>query len=339
MTVTVPAAAKVNLWLRIGAVGADGYHPLDTLYCALELGDEVTVRQRPDLPAAELRPGFAAPLTALPDMGPPERNLALRAASAFARAAGTPAGVEIALTKRIPTGAGLGGGSSDAAATLLAMARLWRGRLDGAALLQVARKLGSDIPFFVSGAPLAVGTGRGDRLMQLAPPESRPVVLALPPVHVPTPAAYAWLDEARGAAEPDRRGAGMQEDGAGDDGRGGPSVGAGPPVSRVPESLAWNEIEGRAKNDFEPALFHRYPFLRELRDLLRGKGARIALLAGSGSTVFGVFDDEATARSAAAALDGAFGGVGVVLTRTAPATTARATPRRRGRPRRPRGPS
>lgn len=304
---TVSASAKVNLWLRAGARGADGYHPIDTLFCALDLADEVGVRLRPEHTSPALRPAFAAPLSKLPDMGPSAANLAVRAATAFARRAGDGAGVEIRLTKRIPAGAGLGGGSSDAAAVLRTLARLYPGRLDRDELLGIAAELGSDVAFFASEWPLAAGTGRGERLRRLPPLPSRLVVLALPPFGVSTADAYAWLDRERTSA------------GSGE----GPGIAASPGSAASPgldpgPGLTWADVARRAVNHFEPALFQRHPLLRELRDGLRAGGAEIALVAGSGSAVFGVFIDEESAHAATSTLRRAFGDVRVLLTRTRP---------------------
>lgn len=292
MRISVAAPAKVNLWLRVGDRDASGFHPVDTLLCSLRLADSLTIR--PGNAATPLLDvAHARPLTALPDLGPVEENLAFRAARSFMERAGLATGPEMRLVKRIPAGGGLGGGSSDAAAVLRAMARLHPDALAGPDLMELGAGLGSDVPFFVRGAPLALGTGRGDRLATLAPLPARHVVLAVPDFPVATAEAYRWLDEDRRETPtlPDRTGQGSLQ-------------------------LDWETVARQAVNHFEGPVFRRHPRLAALRDRLRERGARIALLAGSGATVFGVFDDEETARAAADALRAADPAPRVLVTRT-----------------------
>ncbi len=283
MRITVAAPAKVNLRLRVGGPDASGFHALDTLFCALHLADSVVIH-----PGTGREPvldvGCARPLTEPPDMGPPEENLAVRAARAFRERAGLETGPEIRLVKRIPAGAGLGGGSSDAAAVLRAMRRLHPGRLEADDLMELGTNLGSDVPFFVLGAPFAHGTGRGERLAALAPLPARPVVVVIPDFPVATAEAFRWLDE-------DREAAGIVA----------PTVPEQPTHGR---DLSWEAVAADAVNDFEAPVFQRHPRLRAIRDRLRDAGAGPALLAGSGSTVFGVFDDGDRAREVAEALRG-----------------------------------
>jgi 4-diphosphocytidyl-2-C-methyl-D-erythritol kinase len=278
----------------VGGRAPSGFHNLDTTFAALHLADSVVVR-----PGAAREPvldvGFARPLVEAPAMGAPSENLAVRAARAFMERAGLETGPEIRLVKRIPAGAGLGGGSSDAAAVLRAMRRLHPGLLDTGDLMQLGTDLGSDVPFFVMGAPFAHGTGRGERLAALAPLPARPVVVAIPGFPVATGEAFGWLDS-------DREAAGTKP----------PEVGDQPAHGR---ELSWDAVTDEAVNDFEAPVFQRHPRLREIRDRLRDAGARPALLAGSGSTVFGVFDNGGRAREAAEAL-GADSSLRVLMTRT-----------------------
>lgn len=290
MRIAVAAPAKVNLRLRVGALEDSGFHAIDTYYCLLHLADSLVVRPGSGAaPILDVR--HARPLTEAPQLGPDRENLAVRAATAFMQRAGLDRGPEIRLVKRIPVGAGLGGGSSDAAAVLRAMARLHPGTLSSGDLMELGSALGSDVPFFVRGAPLAHGTGRGERLASLTPLAARPVVLAVPDFPVATADAYRWLDEAR--ATP-------------------PSVAAKP---RYGTELDWGTLAEEAVNDFEGPVFRRHPRLAELRDRLRSLGARPALLAGSGSTVFGVFEETARARQAAEGLRSA-PSTRVLMTRT-----------------------
>jgi 4-diphosphocytidyl-2-C-methyl-D-erythritol kinase len=277
MRITVAAPAKVNLWLRVGPLKPSGFHDLDTLFCGLDLADTVTVEPAPLGSGIQLRVTFDAPLTEPPDLGPASENLATRAAHAFAARAGVEADLHLDLVKRIPAGGGLGGGSSDAAAVLRALARLHPGALSHTAVMEIAGELGSDVPFFASGHALAYGRDRGTALTPAPPLPPRPLLIVLPPFGISTADAYRWLDE-------DRR-AGL--------------VSAPPEADTRPRGpLFWDDMDQRGVNDFEPAVFRRHPDLEALRDTLAQHGARPALLAGSGSTVFGVFEDLSTARAA-----------------------------------------
>ena len=295
MRITLAAPAKVNLRLRVGRRQANGFHPLDTLFCSLHLADSVMVRPGKGTEPV-LDAGHASPLAGPPEMGPAEQNLAIRAARAFMARTGLDAAPEIRLVKRIPAGAGLGGGSSDAAAVLRALRRLHPGRLDAGDLMALGAELGSDVPFFAMGAPFAHGTGRGERLAALTPLPARPVVVVIPDFAVATAEAFRWLDEDRGRA--------------------------GTEAADVPEQpvhgtqLTWDAIAEEAVNHFEDPVFRRHPRLRAIRDRLREAGARPALLSGSGSTVFGVFDDGVGAREAAEGLRQADPSLRVLVTRT-----------------------
>lgn len=260
-SVSVEAPAKVNLFLHVLAREDSGYHGLETLFCALSLADSVTVRRG--------GPGVRLRVDGGVDTGPPERNLAVRAAEAFHARAGVPAAVDIELVKRIPAQAGMGGGSSDAAAALRALNALHGEPLDRAALLQLAIALGSDVPFFLCGSPLALAWSRGERLAALPPLSARPVLIAHPGTAMPTPEAFRALAERRG--------------------------GGYAPRSRTlaaHDLSSWDALEVLAENDFQPVVEERIPFVGLAVAAMRRCGARIAMMAGSGSAVFGVFDSE-----------------------------------------------
>lgn len=312
MKVTLAAPAKINLWLRVGPRAPDGFHAVDTLFCALHLADTVVVRMVEAATDPTLETAFADPLGAVPALGPPERNLVVRAARAFIDRAGVAGAPAIRLTKRIPAGAGLGGGSSDAAAVLRALHRLHPGRLDPATLLELGAGLGSDVPFFVRGRPLARGTGRGEKLAPLPALPRRPVVVVIPPDPIATGEAYGWLDEDRSASGSE----GVGPVGGGGSRERSEDAGSGRVAARPPGPMGWDEIEERAHNDFEGPVYARHPALGALRDTLLEHGARPALLAGSGSTVFGVFRDPAEAEAAAASLRSADDSLRVVVTVT-----------------------
>jgi 4-diphosphocytidyl-2-C-methyl-D-erythritol kinase len=256
--VTVQAHAKLNLFLRVLGREADGYHDIETLFCLLSLADTLRAERRDDGQVVIEVTGFEA--------GPPERNLALRAATLVLEATGRRFGVHLALDKRIPVRAGLGGGSSDAAAALTAVNRLAGEAVPRHELLQFAARLGSDVPFFFTGAPLALGWGRGERLLALPALPAAPALLVTPPVGVGTAEAYGWVDAARQAAG--RRGA----------------------VALDLEALSrWGDIGRMAGNDFESAVFARVPAVRAAFEALVGTRPLVCRMSGSGSTVFAVY--------------------------------------------------
>lgn len=265
----MPAAhAKINVHLEVLARETTGYHQIETLFCLLDLADDVDVALggdgiRLDVEGAEL--------------GPAETNLAFRAAAAFFETARRPASACIRIVKNIPAGAGLGGGSSDAATTLLALNALHEDVLDAAALREVGLAIGSDVPFFLSREPYALAWGRGDRLLPLPPPAATPLVLVVPHARVSTRAAYHALAVARGEHHT--------------------------PLPRMLALDALRTFEGVAtfaKNDFENVVFAAHIELREIKAGLVRAGAFHAMLTGTGSALFGMFPSEGSARKAAA---------------------------------------
>ena len=263
------APAKVNLSLRIFAPDDTGYHPLDTLFCAIDLSDTIEI--------ASGEKGITLDVAG-PDVGPHERNLAYRAASEFFLATGLEPRVSIHLDKRIPAGAGLGGGSSDAAAVLRELNRMHGGVLPEADELAIAARLGSDVPFFLCGATLAHATGRGEQLRALPSLPRAPLIVIAPRVGIATVDAYRWLDEARAFSRPDD--------------------------VQWTQPRDWSDVAQHAVNDFEPVLFARYPELAEHKEALIGSGATVALLSGSGSALFGVYGSENDRDGAARKLAG-----------------------------------
>jgi 4-diphosphocytidyl-2-C-methyl-D-erythritol kinase len=256
--VTLPAHAKLNLLLRVLARESDGFHGLETLFCLVSLADSLR---------AERREGKGVTVeVAGADVGPPEQNLAVRAAGMVLDATGHRFAVHLSLEKRIPLRAGLGGGSSDGAAALVAVNQLAGNAVPRHELLQFAARLGSDVPFFLSGAPLALGWGRGERLLALPPLPAAPVLLVTPPVGVGTPEAYRWLDAARQSAG--RRGA----------------------VALDLDALSrWGDIGRLAGNDFESVVFARVPEIRAAFEALVRTRPVVCRMSGSGSTLFAVY--------------------------------------------------
>jgi 4-diphosphocytidyl-2-C-methyl-D-erythritol kinase len=257
----VSAQAKVNLILRVLAREASGFHSIETVFLRLDLADDVRVRITSGR-ALECR-GPAFPDTGL---GPVEQNLAYRAAVAYIEAVGWPNGFAIEIDKRIPVGAGLGGGSADAGAVLRALDALSPTPL-GSRLIELAAPLGADVPFMTIESPMALAWGRGERLFPLHALEPRPVLIVMPDFAVATADAYGWLASDRG-----------------------PYVPTGQVLS--PESVAtWESVAAVAANDFEPVVNSRLPVIGDLIDEMSSFNAILALLSGSGSSVFGVFDE------------------------------------------------
>jgi 4-diphosphocytidyl-2-C-methyl-D-erythritol kinase len=270
-SVRVSAYAKVNLCLEILGRRADSYHELRTIFQTISMHDTLALEVSPNA-RIDLRIVGNSALAGEPG----RNNLVYRALHELCRELRFKRGLRATLTKRIPVGRGLGGGSSDAAAALIAMLRLTGKRIEAARLCRIASRLGADVPFFLRGGR-ALGIGRGDEIYAL-PDLARSAVLVVSPpdIAVPTRDAYQWLA---------RR------------------------LTKLPDptklwrfcALCWSPQGGALSNDFEAAVFPRYPRLAGIkRDLLR-QGAAGASLAGSGSAVFGIFRNPAKARRAARA--------------------------------------
>jgi 4-diphosphocytidyl-2-C-methyl-D-erythritol kinase len=256
--VTLPALAKINLFLRVLSRNDDGFHAIETLLCLIDLSDTLT---------AERREGRGVTIEVEgADTGPPNQNLAVRAAERVLEATGNRFAVHLKLVKRIPIRAGLGGGSSDAAAALHLVNKLAGNAVPRHELLQFAAQVGSDVPFFFGGAPLALAWGRGERMIRLPPLPSSPALLVTPPVPIPTPDAYAWVDAA--GATSARRGALALDLDA---------------VSR------WGDVGRMAGNDFESPVFERVPGIRAAFEALAGTRPLVCRMSGSGSTLFAVY--------------------------------------------------
>jgi 4-diphosphocytidyl-2-C-methyl-D-erythritol kinase len=280
---TVRASAKINLDLCVRGRREDGYHDVHTVLQALQLHDTIRLEaaRGPFRLEGDAR---AMPLDS--------SNLVWRAADALWRAAGRegPArDARVRVVKRIPSQAGLGGGSSDAAATLVGLDALWRLRLPIDRLAAAGATLGADVPFFLYGGT-ALGQGIGERVFPLVDLPKRYVVIAQPAVGVSTADAYRWVADAR--------------------------AGGGRP--RLPAS--WVDLPDGGANDFEEVVERRHPEIAAARRLFEGAGAETARLCGSGSAVFGLFSALRPARRAARALDSA--GYRVTLTSTRARTAA-----------------
>jgi 4-diphosphocytidyl-2-C-methyl-D-erythritol kinase len=265
----VRAFAKINRSLRVLGVRPDGFHELRTVFQSIALHDTLTIRPVD---------GLFQLTCDDPDCPADERNLIWRAAEQVWKAAkrrGAPRDVSIHLAKRIPLQAGLGGGSSDAAAALRALGRLWR--VDAGRVQAIAPSLGADVPYFLEGGTV-LGLERGDELYPLIDAPPAWVVLAIPAFGVSTKDAFAWFD----ADEARRR---------------------QPSGLRLREGVALHERE--SANDLQGAVAQRHPEIARLVRALKRAGATDAAMSGSGSAVFGLFSARRAAVAAVSSVSGA----------------------------------
>jgi 4-diphosphocytidyl-2-C-methyl-D-erythritol kinase len=252
----IRAFAKINLSLEVLNRRPDGYHNLRTVFQTISLADVIRID------ASRSR---STHVSVDADIEIPGENLMVRAAHAVLEACGVPARVRMTLQKKIPMGGGLGGGSSDAAAVLLALPRLLHKPLPFERLMDIGARLGSDVPVFLIGGTV-LGLGRGTELYPLPDIPTVPVLVVSSGVHVPTAEAYRSLG--RGESEPD-----------------GPNR-----TSRLAQALADSEDwTDHCWNDFEAPVFTRHPELAGIRRKLSRLGAKPARMTGSGSAIFGVF--------------------------------------------------
>jgi len=271
------APGKINLGLRIVGRRADGYHELESLFAPLDLGDDVEVAVS-ESTAFEVKLELEGAGEAIPA---DETNLACRAAKAFAEAAGLSCRVELQIEKRLPAGAGLGGGSSDAGAVLRALRDLFPGAVDGSRLAELALELGADVPFFLDPRPARV-SGIGERLEALDGLPSLPVLLANPGVALATAdvfRTFAAIQPALTKSAHDRR---------------------IPPLSGATgPGWAFTGATGLSlENDLEPIAVRLCPPIARLQRQIRAAGAQAVGMSGSGATVFGLFESAEAAKRA-----------------------------------------
>jgi 4-diphosphocytidyl-2-C-methyl-D-erythritol kinase len=277
MRVTAPC--KINLHLRVLQRRADGFHDIESVFQLISLADELSVSMTGDGLSCEV----VSPLMALP-----RENTITAAVDAFRARTGVRRGVRIEVQKLVPSGAGLGGGSSDAASTLLALNRMFGTDLPVQELAAMAAKVGSDVPFFLYGGA-AVVEGRGEVITPIASRDDLYGVLVWPGVPSPTGAAYGLVDRAHEAGV--------------DCGIEWPTVGELEKMYRTPVS------EWKFRNSFTSPVESAYPVIREARMALRDCGAVYAEMSGSGSSVFGLFEDETAAEAAQKTLSARWGKV------------------------------
>ena len=264
--------AKINLGLHIHKKREDGFHELETLFQMVAWFDEMEMEGAPE--KVEL-------FCDAPGIPNDESNLVIKAARLLQNNfPGKCDGVKIKLQKNIPSGAGLGGGSGNAAGALLALNILWNLKIPRDALISMASELGSDVPFFLM-SPCAIGTGKGEILQPVENPISFYILMIYPGFPISTPWVYGNLKLKLTKRENN--------------------------ISILRKNLSLSDITSlgsRLYNDLEPVVIQRFPEVQVVKDELRAWGALGVLLSGSGSTVFGIFDDPEKARIACAGLNG-----------------------------------
>jgi 4-diphosphocytidyl-2-C-methyl-D-erythritol kinase len=265
------AFAKINSCLHVLGKRPDGYHELRTIFQTISLHDTLALSVTPG--SSGLGISLQSNDPTLP-LGPD--NLVMRAIQAIAPEIGFQGSVAVHLEKRIPVARGLGGGSSDAATTLIGMLQLTKKKLPLERLLEIAAGLGADVPFFLFGGR-ALAVNRGDEIYPLSDTPRQTIVVVSPKdIGVSTKDAYQWISaELTRLSKPNRIWGFC--------------------------ALCWSRQAAGVSNDFEGPVFHRHPRLGEIRAGLLERGAAEAALAGSGSAVFGVFRNPAQARRAARA--------------------------------------
>jgi 4-diphosphocytidyl-2-C-methyl-D-erythritol kinase len=269
-SLTIHAPAKINLFLALAPRRADGFHPVETIYQAVASDFTDTI----ELTTQDAGISLTSDASEVPTDA---TNLCWRAAALLLDKTGVKRGVQINLRKRIPVGAGLGGGSSDAAAVLAGLNELWQLSLSPVALAAYAAELGSDVPFFLSGGT-AIGRGRGEELTALAIPQYW-FVIAWPGIHLSTAAVYRAWDET-------------------------PSHGNGTLEEMLASLNNGDPVRGAAslRNDLDTVACRLCPACAQLKQTLLDLGCLAALISGSGAAVFGIAKDQAQAHNIAAAL-------------------------------------
>lgn len=253
------ARAKINLTLDITGVRADGYHEISTIMQTIELADEVTLKK--------ISHGVSLIVDGNKNIPSDEKNLAWRAAVEFQKFCGKDLGVAIELRKKIPSAAGLAGGSSDAAAVLRGMNRLYELNLTDDELCTIGARIGSDIPFCIIGGT-CLAEGRGEILTRLKPIKTFSVVLAKPHGEISTAWAYKTYDEQPAQIHP--------------------------PTKEIIAQLARGDYDAAFKNFsnvFESVALKKIPAIADCKEKFIAAGASVALMSGSGATVFALTDE------------------------------------------------
>lgn len=267
-TIRSAAHGKINLWLRVFGRDTKGYHAIESLFQLISVADAIEITKGSSGVTLEGAPA---------SLGAAKDNLVVRAAEKFFRALGRRGGAAIRLDKKIPWSAGLGGGSSDAAATLHALNSLHGNALSNGDLMAIGAEIGSDVPFFLTRASLALAWGRGERLLALPPLPRLPLLIVPPPAPVKTADAYSWIDQDRGTEE----------------------TGEFAAVTDATALGSWEAVRRHSHNDFESAVAARLPAIGHWLDRLRETDAFIVRLCGSGGACVALYET-ARQRDAAA---------------------------------------
>jgi 4-diphosphocytidyl-2-C-methyl-D-erythritol kinase len=259
----IHAFAKINLGLRIVGKRNDGFHNIETFFHHIGLYDTITIKRNEKIEISCSNPQIPSDST----------NLCWKAIEIFRLHHSLTDGIKIHIDKKIPVGAGLGGGSSDAAVVLKTLSPLLQVHTAETDLHQMALHLGSDVPFFLTQSS-AFAEGRGEILSYVSYTVPYWIVLVYPNIHISTPWAYRALSEKRNGTFPERRSLKDQY-----------------------SSLSLGTMM-TLENDFEEVVFEHYPEIKKVKATLNNAGAIFALMSGSGSSVFGLFDDEQKAKGA-----------------------------------------
>lgn len=287
MKLSIKTPAKVNLFLQINGKRGDGYHDIFTVMQMVELWDELIIEHSDTVKV----------ICSNNDDLSGEENLIYKAAMKLKEYSGVKSGAKIMLNKVIPVGAGLGGGSSDAAAALYGLNKLWGTGFPIEKLSSIGSELGSDVPFFLNW-PTAIGCGRGDELIPLSYTEELWFLLVNPGIHISTAWAYNQFSLYHSAN--------ILPDSAFDNLWIGPFSGARFELTNDGERIKIPLPEGIKKdgdkiwlspfNDFEEVMTKKHPVIENIKEKMVAGGAMCSLMSGSGSTVFGIFRDKSSAE-------------------------------------------
>ncbi len=266
---SLPAFAKINLFLEILGKRDDGFHEISTCFQTVSLHDTLTFEENDELVLSCVDKNIPVD----------ERNLIIKAAAELQKKFGITRGAKIHLEKRIPSPAGLGGGSSDGAIALLGLAKLWNLQIKRTELLEIGKNLGSDVPFFFDGGT-ALGIGRGTEITSFKDFNEKFMLIVKPPVEVSTGIAFAKLNAPHLTKVSSKRILKLCSD--------------------TTEKLFSRQIT--PKNDFEKVIFEIEPEIQRVKEKLLENGAVTALMTGSGASVFGIFENEETRQATLKAL-------------------------------------
>lgn len=271
---SIKAPAKINWFLQVGGLRADGYHEIRSLMQKITLFDRLSFSPSDDL------------VLKCSDDIPEKENLVYRAAVLLREAYGVKAGASILLEKEIPAGAGLGGGSSDAASALMGLNSFWSINAPRAELSGLAEHLGSDVPFFLHD-PIALASGRGERLRPAKAEKRMDILLVKPPVTVSTAWAYRNY-KAEGERMLTKKAGKVNN------------------IEHFIRKIERAQLDGLtdAVNDLESVTIKSFPVIAEIKNEMRHHGAVLSLMSGSGPAVFGVFESPGRAKEASKVFDG-----------------------------------